>query len=361
MNYYKMSFPLVAIFFCVCVGATPVEIVGDADLELVNSITLSRDVVETASLRIIVDGNTYKISCELMGDKNLSEEMGSDGNDFFLVSSRISPFNMDGKGHSAFAYPGRFPQISSPIIQCVWMAYCSSGFFQNVSNCVDLPISKIMTGIASGTLTTNIARFVGDSLLPQSINAWTGHLMETEVNGTLADYYWYKNGFIVYHYEGTNYTVLNNISFPQEAELDSYFPKVPPKRDTSTLLEPTNSKVMRIVHFHARSIKPFSGEFSLLPNATVGQPIIDERFKYLTEKFYVTSFVGSNGWPCKGTVGYQDSVNKARQIAIDNGFLINKPARSRSVFYGIVLANILILVSVGTILRKTHKTKTTQN
>jgi hypothetical protein len=290
-----------------------------------------------------------------MGDKNLSEEMGSDGNDFFLVSSRVSPFNLDGKGQSAFAYPGRFPQSTSPIVQCVWLAYCSSGFFQNSSNCVDLPLSKIMTGVAPQPLTTNIAHFADKSLLPQSIDGWTGHLMETEVDGKLADYYWYKDGFIVYHYEGAKNMDLNNISLPQEATLDSYFPKVPPRRDPSTFLEPTNSKAMRTVHFYARSIKPFGEEFSPFPHASVGQRIIDERFKNLIGKFYVTSFVGSNGWPSRQTVEYQHGLNQARQIAIDNGLLINKPARTRTVIYGIAFANILIVVFVGIILKNKQK------
>jgi hypothetical protein len=357
--FLKKTMFAAALFlaFAFKAGAAPVRIVGEAQQELINSITHSADVNVTASLEIIVDGAKFRISSKSIGDHRSSmDEFGSDGTDVFLVSDRGSYFNRDGKGASGFAYPGRFPIDCAPIIQAVWLGYCSDGYFQDASNETGLDLSTLIIPMTPPTFITNLVTYWSNSSLPSGIEGWSRNLViphwkKPSNTDPPAVYGWYTNGITVWTFLAEDSVSVESSVFPRRLTLEGDIPKgtfvvIPrSKADTTPI---------RRVTFIAHSIEPYKEAFNPFPPTGVADfPIEDMRFTNVTGQFLLVSHVYSNNWPTRTSPQIASTMAAAHELAVGNEIEARKPGVMRNAAIGIIAVNlVIVLIFFGASLKK---------
>lgn len=326
-----LSWLLVLALFLVFPGvgrATPVEIIGEARVSLMNSQNnFEEDVFETANLTIIVDGPLYRISCDsIQGKVEAKEEVGSDGIDTFMVNDSITPWNLNGKGVTGYAYVGRFPHDCNAVIQAVWLGYCARDFFSTAGNATGLPLTKITLSMSPPEDVTNIVTYFPGSTLPSSIVGWGGNRVYFTGIDKPYDLELYTNGYKAWEFSAGDVETNANGYFPRTVTLEGFLPWITEKTNVSggDDVEP-----LRKVTFVAHSIRVLDGQFDPCPPVTVAQlSIIDTRFP-ISGKYIVVSHADPvNGWPVRSgttpSAGYQLAEEQAERIARDNDLITLK-------------------------------------
>lgn len=351
------------LFFVLTVlsQAAPVRIVGEAQMELVNSLTQSARVVESASLIIIVDGPQFNINIKSVGGFNTTEDWGSDGTDLFLISDRRTPFNRDGKGVTGFAYSDRFPsgQLCSPIVQAVWLGYCSGGYFQNPTNLTGLPLSPQILPMTSPEWVTNIVKYAKDSNLPEEIKGWSRRWIKFPEDKSV-EYTWYpSSGFKVWEFSGSNYVTVAQRKFPRQITLTGFVPKV---RSQTNSYPGEDVIPLRRVTFVADSIEIQTQPFDPLPTSPVPDlPVIDQRFTNMTGRFMLVSHLSSYKWPTRGSLGINDTLTEAQRLSLQNQSEERKPEVSRLTAVIIIVLNLGLVILIGRVVLKKSGKSSKQN
>ena len=333
--------------------AAALRIVGVAEMALVNSITGSDKIVETASLVITVDGPRFRIRCGSVGrEESTFNELGSDGVDVFLISNRRTPFNRDGNGVTGFVSPGRFPVGCSPIIQTAWLAYCSDGFFDQPANSVGLPLSYLLLPITPEDYVTNILGEAGGPF-PTRIMGWSRRWIQANRGADPVEYTWYDtSGFKVWELVATNALYIGAFSVPSDISLVAF---VPEARDRTYVHSGEDVIPLRRVMLTAEKIEEAQGLFEPLPQSRLKNvTIIDDRFKDLTGDFLLTANLSSNNWPVRDTYAYELMLEKAKEIALQNPAYSESRGPERKLI--LVAAVAINLVVCGIIFRKHLKT-----
>lgn len=335
------------VFVCVSIcKATPIRIIGEGQLELINLIDHTSHVVETASLVIVVDGSQYRISSKSIESEEMKDEFGSDGIDTFLVSDRHSPFNRDGKGWTGYAFSGRLPSDCSPIIQAAWLGYCSGNYFNSSSNRTGLALSYLVLPWSPADYVTNLVTYWPGSTLPLAITGWSRNWVKMSLNRPPEELKQYTNGFKVWTFTASDDVVIGAVRLPRRVTLEAFVPKPP-----STATTGEDTEAMRKITFIAHSIEEDNGKFDPLPPVAVPKlSIIDRRFEGSISNFIVVSYATSNGWPTFLSKGYNQAAADAREIALDNNLLVESKSKkaqgSAIVILGINLVAILFLAKV---------------
>lgn len=331
--------------------AVPVRIVGEAQMELFNSISRSSRVVETASLVIVIDGSKFRITSKSVGGFNTADDFGYDGKDLFLISNQRTPFNRDGKSVTGFAYSDSFPIDCSPTVQAVWLGFCSEGYFQNPSNHVGLPLSPLILPMTPPEFVTNIIKYAGDSGVPENIIGWSRPWIKLSPVEPPVEYSWYNGGFKVWEFSGSNFVTTGGRKLPRLLTLTAFVP------DANNL---TNAHYgedvipLRKVTFIADSVAVDNQPLNPLPPSPVPNlTIIDNRFTNMTGRFLLVSHLASSAWPTRSSSGINDTLAKAREIALQNQTYEQRPRISRMSVITILGLNLGVLLLVSrTILKK---------
>jgi hypothetical protein len=347
---------LVLLLKCVAFSeAKPIKIVGEGQVLLLNVLDGTQDVIETASLIIVVDGPLYRISSESVGGgQNIRDEFGSDGVDTFLLSDRPGPFNRDGKGWSGFAFPGRLPRDCTSIIQAAWLGYCSESYFNGSTNLIGLKLNHELLCWSLPENVTNLVTFKPGAILPQSIKGWSRNLVKLDRNSAAPpiELKQYEGGFKAWVFAASNNVTNGSMIFPRQITLEAFAPK-PPKNATTG----EDTQPIRKVVFTAHSIEVETNSFDPLPPVPVaGLSIIDSRFDGTVDKYLVISKAGSNGWPTHSSKGFEQAATDANQIALDHDIGI-KTKSKRSQTAAIAILGVNLMVAIAWMARSASKKK----
>jgi hypothetical protein len=296
--------------------ASPIQIIGEAQLQLINTVASTEDVVDTANFEIIVDGPRYRISCDYMGVQKLHYDVFSDGTDTFVINDHPSNINNGPKGPTAHAFAGRFPRMCPADIQAVWLGYCSSDFFNESTNDTNLAFSTEIIPWTLPEYVTNLIIYRSNTTLPQSIKGWSRNLVKLNDTASPERLGFYPNGFKVWRFESDTNSTDSIGGLPTNIELDAFIPK---PKETAT--DGENTQPIRRIYFIAHSIRSYTNDFTPFPNLNIPHfKILDRRFEAVAGNHLVISeYSVSNGWPIGGSKGYENANTQAHQIVLDYG------------------------------------------
>ena len=331
-----------------CFGST-VRIVGTAQLTLVSAVSSTHNAIETAKMVILVDGHKYLISYEsTMGATGIKEEIGSDGIDTFVVQQ-------EGEGKpQGLIYSGRFPVNESILVQTAWLGYCSDGFFENVSNCVGLPMSDVLSWTPKEHVTNRAVYWPG-STLPQTIIGWSGNWVQLPGRKDPIQLTQYPEGFMGWKFTGSEEEVLASIQVPHRLSLSGFVPK-----RSKEILGGEDTTATRKVVFVVDSVQLEDKSFDPLPKIPVASLQVDDR-RFLAQTIQgsrqglLLVDVSSNGWPIRSSAKFNALSSEARQIADIIGVNQPKPDRRNGLIFIIFAVNTVLLFSIIGFIRKKRK------
>jgi len=359
-----LLFIMVSTLFC---AATPVKIIGEAQVVLINSQTSAEDVYETGSLTIIVDGDTYQISCNTLGDHKGDhagkEEVGSDGIDNYMINSSISPWNRDGKGQTGYAFSGRFPRECSQMIQAAWLGYCSKNYFGKSNTLTGLALQHGILSMSPAESVTNLVTYWPESTLPQAIKGWSRNRVFFVNDPNAYDLDQYPDGYKAWEFTASDATAIGTEGFPRRITLEGFFAKT----ENTNTMSGEDVRLVKKITFVAHSVELDEDHFNPLPSINVANlTIIDSRFTN-TGPYIVASHADStNGWPVRTDIsspskGFKMAEAQARQIALDNGLIVQaKSKNARVVATSILGINLIALVVIVNLVLKAKNKKQNQ-
>ena len=304
--------------------------------------TISR-VVETAQMIILTDGKRYRISIISQGGGTLTNdaydikaEYGSDGVDTFVLSDQFTLFHRTREGMGGCAYPGRFPNgganVVPPAVQAVWLAYCSSDFFNLSSNQTGLNFGNRLSTMIWPDFVTNQVVYWPDSTLPQNITGWSRNWVILPRTNSLqaiqaVELKQYPDGFKAWKFTASDPVAVGNMRVPRQFTRESFFPKPPNTATTGDETEP-----LQKVTFIADSIELGKGRFDPLPSVSVPDlQVLDSRFEDIAASFVVASHATPKGWPVRGSEGFKQAVAEAVKLASGNPTFVKSELKKREV------------------------------
>ena len=301
---------------------------GYVRIEGTARVEMGQRVVETARMVVLTDGKTYRISMESKGGGtlasdayNVRSDYGSDGQDTFVLSDQVSLNNRDRKGWSGFVSPGRFPgdhrYIAPPAARAVWLAYCAGDYFNQTDHQAGLAIG-LPASIWPGYVTNRVTYWPG-ATLPQSITGWSRNtILEPGTNSQQPQIAFpldqYPHGFKAWTFTASDPVIVGGMPVPQRFTLETFFPKPPATATTGDDTEPSLTET-----FVADSITPGKGRLDPLPLVPVPDlRLMDLRFEDVAGPFVITSHATPQGWPTRGSQGFNDAANQASKLAAQN-------------------------------------------
>ena len=282
-----------------------VKISGTGQLELFNSNSNTFRVVETANMAIWTDGKSYRISIALRSTStniildvhnvyDMQAQYASDGTDTFELSDHTS---RDGAG--GFAGAGRYPtkrmhHIPS-VVHAVWLAYCSSDYFNISSNQTGLKVSED-SDIIWPDYVTNLVAFRTNSTLPGSIIGWSRNLLlnpRRSLRESLVahDLKQYPEGFKVWEFTTDDPVTVGDKQLPRRITLETFFPEW-----GDTITNGNDVLLLRRATFVADSITTVKGAFDPFPTVPVDDlQLVDSRFTDVAANFVINSHATRQG------------------------------------------------------------------
>jgi hypothetical protein len=319
-----------------------VKIMGKGQIEFFNNFNKSQ-VIETANMTIWTDGKSYRISIVSKGDETLTNdavdmqaEYGSDGIDTFVLSDQFSPLHSTHKGFGGFAHAGRFPRSNTApyftplVVPAVWLAYCSSDYFNISSNQTGLKVGNLLSMVWPDCV-TNLVAYWTNSTLPHNITGWSRNwillprtsLIQPKVATELKQY---PGGFKAWKFTADNLVIFENRQLPQQITLETFLPK---SQDIVTNGDDVIQ--LRKATFVADSITVGKGPFDPLPAVTVPDlQVMDSRFTDIAANFLITSHATPQGWPIRGSKAFKQAEADAEKLAVNNHSLVQSELQKQT-------------------------------
>lgn len=315
-------------------------------------------VTKEGAYTIWVAGERYRIQgrteSKIEGGLSVREELGCDGTDIFRLSDEPTPFNRDGKGITAFAYPGRVPNYDfvSSILKLAWLGYCSEGYFLNPSNRIGFPITRAEVFIPEHLRLE--VEYIPGRQLPARLLAISDQWLKTGPQPV--QYYWYTNGIKCAEFIASDFVTVAGLTWPRRLRLTTYFPLA----DTNRELAPEQVEPFGLTEFVAERIEADPAPFNPLPEAPAeGITLIDERFKQLTGNVLLTHKVYSNAWPTRGRPEIQVLEAKAKDIALQRGLVEEQRQKRGGLALAIIAgANLLLLTGLVVLVLRARRKNT---
>jgi RNA polymerase sigma factor (sigma-70 family) len=319
-----------------------VQITGKGQIELYNSYFNKSRIVETANMTIWTDGKSYRVSIVSQGDgtlKNdaddLQAQYGSDGIDTFELSDRGSPLHRPQGGFGGFAYSERFPNgIFTPpfiplVVPAVWLAYCSSDYFNVSSNHTGLTF--VNASMIWPDYVTNLVGYWTNSTLPQNITGWSRNWVILDRTNSdqpriATELKQYPDGFKAWQFTATDPVIVGNKPLPRQITLETFFPKW-----SNTNINGDDVYLLRKATFVADSITVVKGSFDPLPPVTVPDlRVMDGRFTDISASYVITSHATPQGWPTRGSKAFKEAEADAKKLAAGNRAFIKSELKKWS-------------------------------
>jgi RNA polymerase sigma factor (sigma-70 family) len=297
-------------------------------------------LVETADFVILTDGNKYRISIVSKGYSgftndayDITADYSSDGQDFFVLTDRMSPIHRTPGGFSGFAYSGRMPsadEVPSEPVYAAWLAYCSDGFFNAPANRTGLRLGE--GSMIWPDFVTNQPTFWPGSSLPENITGWSRNWIIKQRSSSLEpiqaiELKQYPNGFKAWQFTAEDPIMLLDRQIPRKAVRETFFPN-PPKTATTG----DETLLLSRATFTADSIKVVKGRLDPLPPVPVSDlEVLDWRFKDVSWNYVITSHATPAGWPTRGSKAFKQAAQKAAKLAAANPRFIEEERKKQPV------------------------------